>query len=92
MRPGEIKQHGKPGHLSPVEHLARPANDSRALVPLAPPATSHEAGSMYREAAFIAQLIACKDQHPQMRERRRATPDEAIAAYCAAARFSRQDQ
>ena len=38
----------------------------------------------YRPAAFLAQLIANKDQLPQTRERRRAAPSEAIAAYRAA--------
>ena len=39
----------------------------------------------YRQAQFLAHLIAMKDQHPQTRERRRAEPGEAIAAYRAAA-------
>jgi hypothetical protein len=39
----------------------------------------------YHQAPFIAQLLAVKDQHPQTRERRRAEPDEALAAYRAAA-------
>jgi hypothetical protein len=30
-------------------------------------------------------MIATKDQHPQSRERRRAEPDEALAAYRATA-------
>jgi hypothetical protein len=38
--------------------------------------------------AFLAQLIATKDQHPQTRERRRADPTEALAAYRAAAALS----
>jgi hypothetical protein len=39
----------------------------------------------YRYAPFLAQLVATKDQHPQTRERRRADPDVAVAAYRAAA-------
>jgi hypothetical protein len=39
----------------------------------------------YHSAAFLAQLVATKDQHPQTRERRRAEPDMASAAYRAAA-------
>ena len=36
---------------------------------------------VYREAAFLAHLIATKELMPQTRERRRAEPSEAIAAY-----------
>ena len=39
----------------------------------------------YGSAPFLAQLVATKDQHPQTRERRRAEPDMASAAYRAAA-------
>ena len=35
--------------------------------------------------AFLAQLIATKEQHPQTRERRRADPTDVLAAYRAAA-------
>ena len=35
----------------------------------------------YRQAAFLAHLIAVKDQLPQTRERRRVEPGEAIATY-----------
>jgi hypothetical protein len=34
-------------------------------------------------ADFLAHLIATSVQVPQTRERRRAEPEEAIAAYCA---------
>jgi hypothetical protein len=37
-------------------------------------------------APFLAQLIAANRKLPQARERRRAEPHEAIAAYTAAAR------
>ncbi|HET7804164.1 MAG TPA: hypothetical protein VFL53_07980 [Pseudolabrys sp.] len=71
--------------------MSTPGNDgettgseSRALVALDPwlgrsghPATHHY-------APFVAHLVATKDQHPQTRERRRADPDEAVAAYRAA--------
>jgi hypothetical protein len=33
------------------------------------------------QAAFLTQLIATRQQAPQTRTRRRAEPDEAIAAY-----------
>jgi hypothetical protein len=38
----------------------------------------------YRDALFVAQLIAGKAQLPQTRERRRAEPDEAMLVYRAA--------
>jgi hypothetical protein len=53
----------------------------RALVPVTPAGPSHKAPEHFRQAPFLAQLIASKDQHPQLRERRRAEPQEAIAAY-----------
>lgn len=58
-----------------------PAGESRALIALTPPATACEPSTDYRQAAFLAHLIATKDQLPQTRERRRAEPAEAIAAY-----------
>jgi hypothetical protein len=58
------------------------AGESRALVAIAPPpAAQHETAGSYRPSAFLAHLIAMKDLHPQTRERRRAAPHEAIAAY-----------
>lgn len=44
-----------------------------------------------RNAAFLTHLIATKEQVPQLRERRRAEPEEADAVYRAAMkRFSVQ--
>jgi hypothetical protein len=39
----------------------------------------------YRRAPFVAQLVATKNRHPQTRERPRAEPDAASAAYRATA-------
>jgi hypothetical protein len=64
---------GPPAEPQPTE--------GRALVALTPPASSSEAPALYREAPFLAHLLAVKDQHAQTRERRRAAPHEAIAAY-----------
>ena len=64
---------------------AAPASESRALVALAPSADPSEGQPGYRNAAFLAHLIATKDQHPQTRERRRADPTDALAAYRATA-------
>ena len=67
------------------EHAA----GSRALVALAPAAALHKVPESYRQVPFLAQLLAMKDQHPQTRERRRAEPDEALAAYRATAALTR---
>ena len=58
-----------------------PAGESRALIALTPAAAACRPSGNYRQAAFLAHLIATKDQSPQTRERRRAEPGEAIAAY-----------
>ena len=63
------------------------AQPSRALVAVMP-AIAHEAPSRYLQAPFLAQLLAVKDGHPQMRERRRAEPAEALAAYHATVQLS----
>ena len=56
-------------------------SESRALVALSPMTESSERAIGYRHAPFLAQLVATKDQHPQTRERRRAEPAVALAAY-----------
>ena len=65
------------------------AADSRALVALTP-ATAPSEPRSYRQATFLAHLIATKDQLPQTRERRRAEPSEAITAYRTAAALTHQ--
>lgn len=52
----------------------------RALV-VTSEAEEAQAASVYRQAPFLAHLIATKEHAPQTRERRRAEPAEAIAAY-----------
>lgn len=59
------------------------ASDSRALVVIEAVAAVQTA-PVYREAAFLAHLIATREHAPQTRERRRAEPGEAISAYRAA--------
>lgn len=55
---------------------------SRALVPVAPPApTGSELPASPRPAAFLAHLVAMRDQAPQTRLRRRAEPAEAALIY-----------
>lgn len=65
------------------------APESRALVALTPPSAPGQAAVRYREAPFLAHLLAVKDGHAQTRERRRAAPAEAIAAYRATAALTR---
>jgi hypothetical protein len=67
-----------PGEVEPHE---APVSGGRALVVIAPVEASQEPIANYRQAPFLAQLIATRDQLPQTRERRRAEPGEAIAAY-----------
>lgn len=69
--------------------LAAPATQCRALVALAPPAPVSRASAHYRQAPFLAHLLAGKDQHAQTRERRRVAPQEAVAAYRATAGLTR---
>jgi hypothetical protein len=63
------------------------ADGQRALVSLAPTgAASDKPASAQRSSAdFLAHLIATAAQLPQTRDRRRAEPQDAIAAYTSAA-------
>ncbi|MEJ2434618.1 MAG: hypothetical protein P8Y53_16185 [Pseudolabrys sp.] len=74
-----------------VEHPAAEVpgeaeSPSRALVALETPA-ARPAPAHYRQAPFLAHLLAVQQQHAQTRARRRVAPAEAIAAYRAAARL-----
>jgi hypothetical protein len=53
----------------------------RALLVIEPEREILGSAGNFRQAAFLAQLIATKDKHPQTRERRRAHPTDAIGAY-----------
>jgi hypothetical protein len=53
----------------------------RALLVVEPEREILGAAGNFRQAPFLAQLIATKDKHPQTRERRRAHPADAIGAY-----------
>ncbi|HZQ12750.1 MAG TPA: hypothetical protein VFB31_08070 [Pseudolabrys sp.] len=64
---------------------AAPASECRALIALSPPTRAAAAPARYRQTPFLAHLLAVKDQHAQTRERRRAEPQQAVAAYRAAA-------
>lgn len=59
--------------------------EARGLVVVARASQIFEPGRSHHHAPFLAQLVATKDGHPQTRERRRAEPDVALAAYRATA-------
>jgi hypothetical protein len=84
MRLGAIEKVSS-GQVEPAPRSAEPPADqaaaSRALVALTPATALSKAPHNSRQAPFLAQLLAMKDQHPQTRERRRAEPHEALAAY-----------
>jgi hypothetical protein len=69
---------------SETDHTTVSEGESRALVPTG-------SGAYRRlsqppcQAAFLAQLIATRDQLPQTRERRRVAPAQAVNAYRTAA-------
>ena len=81
---------GQTGKMPRDPAVASHDAGSQALVALTPAATP-EPSTIYRQAAFLAHLIAVKDHLPQTRERRRAEPAEAIAAYRAAATLSERN-
>lgn len=56
---------------------------STALIPLSPVEPAVRAGYAGERprAEFLTQLIAARTQAPQTRLRRRAEPEEAVAAY-----------
>jgi hypothetical protein len=93
MRLGEIhKIASRQSGLAPRGTESAPEEQSagsRALVALTPTAALRQAPQAYRQASFLAHLLAAKDQHPQTRERRRAEPTEALAAYRAAVALTR---
>lgn len=70
-----------------VASAETPAAESRALVVVEPAPTAQDRPMAYRNASFLAHLIATKTQVPQTRTRRRAEPQDALAAYRAAAKL-----
>ena len=72
--------------MSARESVSEPTgSDSRALVALDPLQDHFGNTVSHHYAPFVAQLVATKDQHPQTRERRRADPNDVLAAYRATA-------
>lgn len=64
----------------------QPKETGTAMVVVAAPPASEEPPLARRQtsAAYLAHLIATRSGAPQTRERRRADPEEASAAYAAA--------
>jgi hypothetical protein len=94
MRIGDVRQ-ASLGPAALTEGETAPARpESRALVALTPPVQAAAAPTGYRQAPFqvpfLVHLLATKDQHAQTRERRRAEPHEAVAAYRTTAALMRQ--
>jgi hypothetical protein len=89
MRLGEIKRVAtRPAVFTPREAAPEPTEQpapGKALIALTPVIDAQETPATYRQAPFLAQLLAMRDRHPQTRERRRAEPNVAIAAYRSAA-------
>ena len=59
----------------------RPASQAGTDIPRVEPIAPAYAVRVDRRADFLAQLIATRDDLPQTRLRRRASPAEAIEAY-----------
>lgn len=75
-REGRFGPSGRPPHEPPV----RAVRESRALTVVELP-VRREAAPMRGDTAFLAHLIATKEQAPQTRIKRRAEPAEALAVY-----------
>jgi hypothetical protein len=89
MLVGEVNepqfQRPHPAMSAPESDGELTGSESRALVALDPLQSRSGNTVGHRYAPFVAQLVATKDQHPQTRERRRAEPNDALAAYRAVA-------
>ena len=68
---------------TPSRHEAK-TESGRALIALEPIAPGDALLRTRPQASYLAHLIATKDKLPQTRERRRAEPQDVIAAYAAA--------
>jgi hypothetical protein len=58
---------------------------TRAVVVLARAPQATKPATAHYHVSLLAQLVATKDGHPQMSDRRRAEPNVALAAYRATA-------
>lgn len=69
-----------PNGRTPHEPAPSAPRESRALTVVERP-VRRKAAPARGDSAFLAQLIATKEQAPQTRIKRRAEPAEALAAY-----------
>jgi len=71
---------------SEPEVPVKPTETGTAVVAISPPPAADEPlpARGRRSASYLAHLIATRNGLPQTRERRRAEPQEATAAYAAA--------
>jgi hypothetical protein len=85
MRIGGIEPAiGCPPRRAATDRREPPAQtETRALIAVAAPVSAHRSMPLTRHPAapFLAHLIATRMHAPQTRTRRRAEPEEAIAAY-----------
>jgi len=80
-REGAFGYGGRP----PRDALPPAAPASRALTVMSAPSPREAPAVVRGDAAFLAHLIATKEQLPQTRIKRRAEPDVALALYRAVA-------
>jgi hypothetical protein len=72
-----------PRHAEPEIAPAKPKETGTAIVIAAPASAGEETllARRWTSASYLAHLIATRHGAPQTRERRRAEPQEATAAY-----------
>lgn len=75
-----------PRQTEPEVTPEKPKETGTAMVMVSPPTASEEPllARRWTSASYLAHLIATRNGLPQTRERRRAQPEEATAAYAAA--------
>jgi len=82
MRVSEYRKAGsRATSVAPHESAPESLASSHALVVTTPAGPLRKPQWNRLQAPFLAQLIAVRDRHPQMRQRRCAEPNEAIASY-----------
>lgn len=79
------KPEAPPDDIQPANDDAKP--ECRALIAVSPVARPSPRAGARRAAEFTTQLLAAQNKLPQVRDRRRADPAEALAAYRAAAQL-----
>jgi hypothetical protein len=84
MQAKAADQDGTTAGWLPDVPAAAPSGGSRALVPVhSGDAVARRGSCQFRNATFLAHLIAVDRRVPQLRVRRRADPADAVAVYTA---------